>query len=1077
MKIQVVFTCMVLLTAWLTPVTRQTPPAEATTQPTTSPAQSATTQPTTAPAELVPVSFRDMSLEQVGAFISEKLGKPVLVSDDVKGKKITIINKKSLPLEEALFLIRQVMLTQDAVMEDGETLIRIRPVSEIMRMRLQRVPADKSVSTVKDKLLIVNKDFRIKHYSVKNMVAAIKPMLASYGYIMADADTRMLTVTDTVANLERIEQIIAGMDVPLADQTATKIIEVKHQDASEIIAILRWLIAGRMGLPVKDITTARGDEAAKAPTPGGPQPGMMPPGMMPPNMPQPGGPSPQPSGKAEAGVTEIESSKTPVTLVPHISRNWIIVTAPADMMPQIETWVHELDKPREVQKDYELLNVEFADVDQVAGRIQQTLQSMPSAELRETIYVVPFAQAGKLIVFGAPRGRQLVKELLKELDVQGADHRIMETFTLESSDAEEMADRVEMLFSNMDVDYKSDWGTSYRRDSAAAKVSVVADKRRNSLTVITDAKTMDKVRELIQKEDIPIDPSVVKPKVYELKYVDPGEMRDLLSDMFSAKESNNNLPWWFGGGSQEKEIKPVGRLLGQFTFQVLPSSGRLIVNAKSTGNYKVIDKLIAELDRPPEAGLPSLIELKYANAEDLCEQLNAILSEPGTLAKIRRAERGLTSTRKSSLPRGDTQDQAPEGQTNQPGQQATPEEMPFWWQSYRQPADEVPSSNLVGKIRIVPVYQRNALLVLSPEAYRKPIHDLIDELDQLSRQVMIQARVGEIQHDGQTTLGLRIAADPSLLTQRDTSIGGNALSTFVNASKALGGTLTLNTEASVNALLNLLIRNFDMKVLLAPTITTKDNQASEYFDGQDVPVLSQSRTSAEGTSTVSNIVYEEVGTRIRVRPHITKEGNVDLQINLEVSRIVPGQTYFENPVFDRREVTTHVVLKNGQTIMISGIIHQVDYDDVRKWPLLGDLPGMGKLFRSVDTQKQNREMIMFVTPQVVNVNEPKELDEQMKEPTEFLHQVEKTFSANTVLPELPEPPLSSVAEEAEEQPQPQPQIVLPEEPVRKEFVGPPAPPQKETSSSSPPSAPEKRMPEPSAWTSEPFVRATAGGAM
>ena len=62
--------------------------------------------------ELVPVSFKDMSLEQVGAFISEKLGKPVLVSDEVKGKKITIINKKSLPLEEALFLIRQVMLTQ-----------------------------------------------------------------------------------------------------------------------------------------------------------------------------------------------------------------------------------------------------------------------------------------------------------------------------------------------------------------------------------------------------------------------------------------------------------------------------------------------------------------------------------------------------------------------------------------------------------------------------------------------------------------------------------------------------------------------------------------------------------------------------------------------------------------------------------------------------------------------------------------------------------------------------------------------------------------------------------------------------
>ncbi|MBN1554199.1 MAG: hypothetical protein JXA11_05605, partial [Phycisphaerae bacterium] len=804
MKKQAVWMCLLWMTAW------------------SAFGDAPTSQPTTAPAteskddQPIPVSFNNMSLEQVGAFLSEKLAKPVLVSDDVKGKKITIINKKPLPLSEALHLVRQAMLTQEAVMEEGDALIRIRPVSEIMRMRLPRVGAEKSVTTVKDKLLIVNKEFRIKHYSVKNMVTAVKPMLASFGYILADPDTRMITITDTVANLERVEQIIAGMDIPTADQTLTKIIEVQHQDASEIIAILRWLIAGKMGLPAKEITTARGGEGGAAPAQGRPQmPPGMPPGMHMPNMPSP----PQPSGSkggAEAGVTEIEAAKTPVTLVPHISRNWIIATAPAEMMPQIETWVHELDKPREVKKDYELIPVEYADVERVAQRIQQTLQSMPSAEFRETTYVIPFTQASKLIVFGAPRGRQLAKELLKELDVEGADHRDMKTFELKHADAEEMADRVELLFSNMDVTWKSDWGTSYRRDDSRSRVSVVSDKRRNSLTVITDSKTMEKVAELIRKEDIPIDPDVVKPKVYELKYVDPGEMRDLLADMFSAKESKTNLPWWWPQ-SQDKEVKPVGRLLGQFTFQVLPSSGRLIVNSKSAGNYKVIDKLILELDKAPDAGVPTIIELKYANAEDLCEQLNAVLSEPGTLAKIRRAERGLTSARRSSLPRRDDQDQQNQN-NNQNNPQTSAEDMTFWWQSYHRPADVVPSSNLIGKIRIVPVYQRNALLVLTPESYREPIHELIEDLDQLSRQVIVKARVGEIQHDGQTTLGLRLAADPNLLTQRDTAIGGNAVSAFANVyPKVFGGVLTLDTQASVNALLNLLIREFDMKVLLAPT--------------------------------------------------------------------------------------------------------------------------------------------------------------------------------------------------------------------------------------------------------------------
>ncbi|MBN1555720.1 MAG: hypothetical protein JXA11_13330, partial [Phycisphaerae bacterium] len=273
---------------------------------------------------------------------------------------------------------------------------------------------------------------------------------------------------------------------------------------------------------------------------------------------------------------------------------------------------------------------------------------------------------------------------------------------------------------------------------------------------------------------------------------------------------------------------------------------------------------------------------------------------------------------------------------------------------------------------------------------------------------------------------------------------------------------------------------FDMKVLLAPTITTKDNQASEYFDGQDVPVQSQNKNSAEGTTTVTDIVYEEVGTRLRVRPHITKEGNVDLQINLEVSRIVPGQTFFGNPIFDRREVTTHVVLNSGQTIMISGILQQVDYDDVRKWPLLGDLPGIGKFFRHVDKQKQNREMIMFVTPQVVDVTEKGNLEEQMEQPNKMLRRVEDTFSSNpVVLPEAPEAPLSRVAPEAMEEPTPR--TVAPDTPARNEFVGPPKPkePVKEEfiGPPAPPSKPVKSRTETTARVPEPFVQTFSGGAL
>ena len=137
---------------------------------------------------------------------------------------------------------------------------------------------------------------------------------------------------------------------------------------------------------------------------------------------------------------------------------------------------------------------------------------------------------------------------------------------------------------------------------------------------------------------------------------------------------------------------------------------------------------------------------------------------------------------------------------------------------------------------------------------------------------------------------------------------------------------------------------------------------------------------------MTEIDYEEIGTRIRVRPHITTKGSVDLLINLEISRIVPGSTALGNFIFDRREVTTHVIVQDAQTIMLSGIIRAEQFDEVRKVPLLGDLPWIGKLFRSIDKGTRNRELVVFITPRVMSTVE--DVDAHMKRPRETLNRIE-----------------------------------------------------------------------------------------
>lgn len=947
------------------PVATNPTTTQAATKPATAPA---TTKPTSAPAGggLLAMSFKGMSVEQLGAFFSDSFGKPVMVSDQIKTKKITLVSRKKHPLKDVLFLVRLALLDQGVIVEELPKVIRIRPVAEIMKTRPPTVTADKSVAAMllEDPLRIVAKEFALKHYDARNMLALLRPML-TFNIALIDPNAGKLVITDTVSVLATIERVVANLDVSGTARARTEIIRLKHGDVTEIVEIVRWQIAGQLGAGIKDITVV-------APSVAGAEKGPDKPSSPPSDRHGRGGlevapsspPSPpSPSRRAGTGVTTVRGTKTPITLVPNVARNWIIVVAPSEMMDRITALILALDKdrPKTEDKGYDLVDIKHLTVKNVTQQIQQTINAIPNMELRQTTQVVAFGSAKKIIIFGSRSGRDLVRAILADLDQEGAQKRIRETFTLEHADAEEMADRIDTLFSAMVVSYKSSYSTSYRRSEDAAQITVVPDKRRNAVTVITDRDTMDEIRKLIAEEDIAIDPGMVKPKVYALRHADVGEVNDLLKNMFAAKDRRRSSWWW---DDEPEETTGVGRLHGQFSFQIMPGANKLIVNTKNQANYKVIDELILELDQPQQAGLPMVIELKYANAEDLCEQLNALLAEPGTLARITRAQRGLSDAKRTSPRGGGNAGGAPPDNPRGGAPPPDPGTFPMWWQSFKRPADQVPTSNLIGKIRFVPVYRRNCLMVLAPEGFKKPIAELVEQMDQPGRQVMIKARIGEIQHEDQTTLGLRIASDPSILPPADTAVG--VAGTGAYSDTVFRGTTIFGVNARLSALINMLLKEFKLTILLEPTITTSDNEAAEYFDGQDVPVQTGVRGSAEGTSTITDIAYEEVGTRLRVRPHITQTGGVDLVINLEISRIVPGSTALGNFIFDRREVTTHVIVQDGQTIMLSGIIRQENFEDVRKVPLLGDIPLLGVVFRSVDNGVRNRELVVFITPHVID---------------------------------------------------------------------------------------------------------------
>ncbi|MFT3686327.1 MAG: hypothetical protein QM783_15640 [Phycisphaerales bacterium] len=302
--------------------------------------------------------------------------------------------------------------------------------------------------------------------------------------------------------------------------------------------------------------------------------------------------------------------------------------------------------------------------------------------------------------------------------------------------------------------------------------------------------------------------------------------------------------------------------------------------------------------------------------------------------------------------------------------------MDFWWQRARVATDNFGVSNLVAKARIVPITKRNSIMVLAPLEYKESLRKLIDMLDKPGRQVLIAAVVAEISTEGFLSLGLRISNSPINPTNPDYAISAGPSGTNTNTITGtkndflpgLFDTSVLNVGTNVYALLQALAQDTRVNILSEPKIFTGDNQEADFFDGQDIPFITESQPNTVG-NVVNSFDYRAVGINLRVRPRITPERNVDLKVNLELSSIVPGQTLFGGAIVDRRQTSTQLIVQDGQTVIVSGILRSEDSDIVRKVPLLGDIPIIGEAFKNRERTTTNTELLAFITPLVVNNQE------------------------------------------------------------------------------------------------------------
>ncbi len=290
----------------------------------------------------------------------------------------------------------------------------------------------------------------------------------------------------------------------------------------------------------------------------------------------------------------------------------------------------------------------------------------------------------------------------------------------------------------------------------------------------------------------------------------------------------------------------------------------------------------------------------------------------------------------------------------------------------------------------------NAIVVRAAPTAMNELRMLIDQLDVRRTQVLIEAAIVEVMLRNDRDIGVETAiADnggrtaPLVSTTLDGTIGA-LLNTLANSTGTDGEPVQLDVLAglvgfsrptlagvrvdadgiSLGAIVTAFASHRDANLLSTPSIMALDNQEASIIVGQQVPFRTGSySTRADGVSNPFNTVERsDVGLTLKVVPHIHDGTSVRLDVDQEITNVVEtaiSDSAFADVVTSKRQVTTTVLAEDRQIIVLGGLIQDDVTSSRKKVPLLGDIPGLGFLFRSTNEERRKTNLLVFLRPTVI----------------------------------------------------------------------------------------------------------------
>ncbi len=597
----------------------------------------------------------------------------------------------------------------------------------------------------------------------------------------------------------------------------------------------------------------------------------------------------------------------------------------------------------------------------ISGNIYQQLsQAVQNRSLVEN-QIVADTHTNSVIVTGSRQVLELISQIVAQLDVPVAEEEsVRKVVRLAYADAQNAVNILNTIFGDSKTTrlveaqpVANSTGQNFQRtqrqqalsslleqaqrpqqvepaqNSSAAKARFAADSTTNSVVVTAPASLSDEIVELLAQLDREAagGTELQATAVFRLKKGNASQLADMLNQVL-----NLSYRWNQSAGTVEPDtLKELLASLGldPATVFAWPSGSQVRVAADVASNSLVVtsslsaiaqlEALVAYLD---QEGAPAssvfVYKLQNARASELAKTLTDLFAASGSSSNSGSRQQNIRILGYPTF-----------GQTISSGSANE--------QTIRVVADDVSNS---------------LLLAAAPQALAE-VKPIIAQLDVMPPQVLIEAVVMEVTLDESTNLGLELSLNLP---------GGSGQ---IGWGSNLGSGLRYSTiDGNLSATIQALSQSSQVDILATPKIATANNKQASIKIGHQFPYLTSSKEGEDGK--VQNFyTYKDVGIQLEVTPRICESGQIALDVYQTSNSFANDVTIEGGSVIAQREAKTSVIVKDGQTMVIGGMIKDDSSVYTRKVPLLGSLPVVGYLFRRQETVKNKTELVVFITPRVV----------------------------------------------------------------------------------------------------------------